>query len=77
MPAEVIQLDDHRRVWRVVKGECRSCGHTGVSTQHAGCPLDTAECPGCAGDTWAVTHYLAVGSDGGEPEWEPRLEAVN
>ena len=68
MSAEVVDLDAHRPVWRVVKARCRFCYHTCVSTQHVECTLDNAECPTCLNMTCAVTHYLL--SDG---SWEPRL----
>jgi hypothetical protein len=66
----LIHLDDHRPVWRVVKGKCRACGAEAVSTQHKECPADDTECPKCPANQWCVTHYEVSGA------FVPRLEAV-
>jgi DNA replicative helicase MCM subunit Mcm2 (Cdc46/Mcm family) len=77
--AAVIELDDHRPVWRVVQATCRSCGHECIATQHMGCPLDASECPECGEMKCSVTHYLRRHTcevEGCVGEWEPRLEVV-
>jgi predicted RNA-binding Zn-ribbon protein involved in translation (DUF1610 family) len=44
--AQVIELEDHRRVWQTWWTVCLECAYSGVSVQHE----DTRgflECPGC------------------------------
>lgn len=90
MSGQLVDLDDHRPVWRVVKAKCRVCGHEVVSVQHMNCSLDAAECSRCGQMKCAVTHYLRPVRDSLGPEdallvasvdhagvWEPRLEVVS
>lgn len=71
MPAQVIDLDSRRKIWRVVKGHCRSCHAEAVSVQPQGCPLDHSECHACGAYAFAVTHYEVGG------KLVPRLEALS
>jgi hypothetical protein len=61
MAATVIDLDSRRKVWRVIKGHCRSCHAEAVSAMEQGCPLDHAECFACGAYAFAVTHYEVAG----------------
>lgn len=47
--SQVVQIDDHRRIWATSKARCGSCGHRWVAVWAAGRGEKDHgwECPGC------------------------------
>lgn len=47
MTGKVVDIEDYRPVWCVMRVECRACGLVAVSVVHARAPMDKLECHAC------------------------------
>ena len=71
MTAQVIDLDSRRRIWRVVKGHCRSCHAEALRVQLRGEAPDADSCHECGAYAFTVTHLMSRG------KLTPRSQALS
>ena len=70
--AQIVELDDYRRVWAVARERCVECDNAGIAVVHMGADLDHLQCTFCGLMAATVTH-VEVGGDGDNPVWEARV----